>query len=158
MNRAHCLVAWSTLLIVAAGSSAQEAAKSAQKLPGNVQIKWQPGVADRYTLVRTEFDAKTRKVTFLLEARADLRLQGHEFDIHLFDADKVRIHTIEANHQWLEGGIMEFVESEGAEGQGVVRWSFLKGERLHMSFELPDARVWERVRNAVVGGRSLPSE
>ena len=157
MYRTRCFAVLSALLIVASGSLTQEAAKPAQELPGKVHIQWHPGVADRYTLVRTEFDAETRKVTFLLEARADLNVKGHDFDIHLFDADKVRLHIIEANHQHLEGGIKEALESEDAE-KGVMGWSFLKGERLRLSFELPDARVWERVRHAVIGGRSLPSE
>jgi hypothetical protein len=158
MYQARRLAVLSALLIVASGSLAQEAAKPAQELPGNVPIKWHAGGADRYTLVRTEFDAKTRKVMFLVEARADLSLKAHDFDIHLFDADKVRIHIIEANQQNLEGGIKELSESEDGEGRGAVRWSFLKGERLRVSFELPDATVWERVRHAIVGGRSLPTE
>ena len=102
--------------------------------------------------------AHTRKVTFLVEAKADLGLKAHDFDIHLFDADKVRINIIEANNQRLEGGIMELSESEDADGLGFMRRSFLKGERLQISFELPDATVLERVRHAVVGGRSLPTE
>jgi hypothetical protein len=158
MDRAFCLVLLSALLVVPSGSLAQEAAKPAQELPGNVHFKWHPGGADRFTLVRTEFDAKTRKVTFLVEAKADLSLKAHDFDIHLFDADKVRIHIVEANQQRLEGGIMELSASEDGDGQGFMRWSFVKGERLRLSFELPDATVWERIRHAVVGGRSLPTE
>ncbi len=159
MRHVRCLAGVSALLLVASGSLSQEKAKSAQELPGNVQIKWHPAWAERYTLVRTEFEAKTRKVTWLVEARADLSLKGHDFDIHLFDADKVRIHIIDASRQdRLEGGIMEIVDSADNEGQGIMQWSFVKGERLRLSFELPDATLWERVRHAVVGGRSLPSE
>jgi hypothetical protein len=141
--------------MMAAGASAQEAARPAQVLPPNVKITWHPHTADRYTLLRVDFDAKTRKVTFLLEARADSNLKGHDFDIHLFDGDKVRVKVIEANNQSLEGGI---VGSEDAEAQGDMRWYFAKGERLRLSFELPEEMLWARVRYAVVGGRSLPSE
>ena len=95
-------------------------------------------------MVRTEFDAHTRKVTFLVEAKADLEpLKLTISTSHLFDADKVRINIIEANNQRLEEvASWNFSESEDADGLGFMRRSFLKGERLRVSFELPDATVW----------------
>lgn len=144
----------STLLFLASDSFAQEVSKTAPVLPQNVKTQWDKETADRYAFIRTDFDVKTRKVTFLLVAKTNLVVTGYDFDIHLFDADQVRLQTIEPNNQNPDGAI---TATEAADQGGAARWYFVKGERLRVSFELPQTAVWDRVRHAVIGG-SMPSE
>src|SRR4051794_5712429 len=159
-SRTLALLVLSVAFLTARADDEKKSAPPADELPGKGKVQWQlQGLNDKFTVVKARYTPEARRVTWLIEAKADLAVKAADLGTGLFDEDKVRL--LQADLE-IEGGIVDpppVTNLQAAPFLGEpppVRVQ--KGERIRVSLELPDEETWDRIRYVVVASKAIPAE
>jgi hypothetical protein len=146
--------------------------KVSAELPGKGKIQWVTrGLEDRFTLVKAQHVQKPTddpevfesSVIWLLEAKADITLKLEDMNVSLFDEDKVRLRIDEV---MIQGGIETAIPIKdpqpfglgGGFGNVTTALKIVKGERIRVTYPLPEKDTLETVKYVVVGSKGIPSD